>query len=242
MAELYPHAPIVEAVIELRTQPVPLERVKKAARRITKQYALQESLLEIQIAGMIGVDAVPKATQTEVGVQATSGDATDVVMVKVVGLTVTSRSPYLGWGGLIGRLERDWADYVRLAKPGHVDRIGVRFINRIDVPTDEGPFARDEYILITPGVPLPMDAVLKDATTLVVAHLSDTDLDLRIHVGEVEPVIIKHRSFLLDIDLYRDHEVPQQGEEIWPMLARMRDIKNQVFESLITDKARALFR
>jgi uncharacterized protein (TIGR04255 family) len=242
MAETYPQAPVLEAVIEFRTVPVSLDRVKKAAKRITKNYAIEEALWEIKVAGIAGAAAQPRTTQSQLGIQGTSQDASDIVMIKVGGLTVCRKTPYLGWDGFIGRMERDWPLYVRDANPRNIERLGVRFINRLDVPVEEGEIRLDDYVRVTPGIPIPMASEVLDSNLVIVAGLPESDLRIRIQVGGVESPLIGHKSFLLDLDVYRDHDVPQEGEPLWGLLAQMRDVKNSVFESLVTDKARALFR
>ena len=36
-------------------------------------------------------------------------------------------------------------------------------------------------------------------------------------------------------------DVPKKPDDIWALLGRMRDAKNAIFESGVTDKARQLF-
>jgi len=52
---------------------------------------------------------------------------------------------------------------------------------------------------------------------------------------------VKTVSFLLDIDLSRDSNLPQIDTDIWSLVDRMRPYKNSVFEGCITDEARGLF-
>ena len=49
-------------------------------------------------------------------------------------------------------------------------------------------------------------------------------------------------SVLLDIDVYRDTTVPNDEEEIWNYFERLRLLKNDLFESSITDRSRDLFK
>jgi uncharacterized protein (TIGR04255 family) len=48
-------------------------------------------------------------------------------------------------------------------------------------------------------------------------------------------------SFSLDIDVWRQVDVPQKDNDVLELLGKMRDAKNQLFETFITDKARDLF-
>jgi len=62
-----------------------------------------------------------------------------------------------------------------------------------------------------------------------------------INTASVPSPLIGYASFALDIDLIRDYEVPQADDDLWAYLSEVRRIKNSIFESCVTDKARALF-
>jgi uncharacterized protein (TIGR04255 family) len=49
-------------------------------------------------------------------------------------------------------------------------------------------------------------------------------------------------SVLLDIDLYRDTDIPTEDEAIWAIFEQLRVRKNEAFEACITDAARKLIR
>ena len=48
-------------------------------------------------------------------------------------------------------------------------------------------------------------------------------------------------SIILDIDLFRQENVPQDEKEMWDFFEVLHDRKNDVFEACLTDKARELF-
>ena len=54
--------------------------------------------------------------------------------------------------------------------------------------------------------------------------------------------LVAHSSFLLDIDVFREDGIPSNDDELWELVGLLRDHKNAVFESLITDRTRALFQ
>ena len=49
-------------------------------------------------------------------------------------------------------------------------------------------------------------------------------------------------SIVLDIDTFREYATPASDEEAWASLDKLRDLKNDVFEACIEDKARELFQ
>ena len=49
-------------------------------------------------------------------------------------------------------------------------------------------------------------------------------------------------SVLLDIDLFRAHDLPQDDEGLWSFFERLHAKKNEVFEGCITDLTRELIK
>ena len=46
---------------------------------------------------------------------------------------------------------------------------------------------------------------------------------------------------VLDIDLFREQEVPQSEELIWEYFEQLHRTQNEIFEACITDETRRLF-
>lgn len=62
-----------------------------------------------------------------------------------------------------------------------------------------------------------------------------------INTGSVPSPLIDHISFVLDIDLVRNQNLPKSDEEVEACLAELRHMKNKIFESFVTDASRELF-
>ena len=48
-------------------------------------------------------------------------------------------------------------------------------------------------------------------------------------------------AVILDIDLWRDQDVPQSDAELWTLFEALRNRKDDVFEACITDETRKEF-
>jgi len=71
--------------------------------------------------------------------------------------------------------------------------------------------------------------------------LAAGDLKLILNVGSIPSPLVKMTSFLLDLDVSIEQNLPSTDEAIWARINEIRAQKNMVFEAAITDKARALF-
>ena len=61
-----------------------------------------------------------------------------------------------------------------------------------------------------------------------------------INQGLLEPVKPGHISIVLDIDIFRLGIESWQDSEVWTFLDKLRDRKNEILESCITDRTREL--
>jgi len=63
-----------------------------------------------------------------------------------------------------------------------------------------------------------------------------------INSGATPAPLMAHQSLLLDIDLFAAGLNLHRDEELWDLVGKIRDHKNRIFESCVTDKAKALFQ
>jgi uncharacterized protein (TIGR04255 family) len=47
---------------------------------------------------------------------------------------------------------------------------------------------------------------------------------------------------MLDIDMFRDQDVPQDEQGIWQAFGQLRDGKNQIFDASLTESAKGLIK
>ena len=63
-----------------------------------------------------------------------------------------------------------------------------------------------------------------------------------INVGTVTSPLIDHIAFAVDIDVFREAVVPAKGvEEFEALFSSLHGSANEIFESLITEKAKRMF-
>jgi uncharacterized protein (TIGR04255 family) len=126
-----------------------------------------------------------------------------------------------------------------------VARIGVRFINRIDVPAASANSAAAEneadYLNVIPQLPTSLRPMTSYAVQAQVS-LQDIGCELIINSGAVPSPLIGYKSYLLDFDIHNERGVPQNDDGIYELLNRIRVKKNQVFEDCVTDRAKETFR
>lgn len=238
MAEKYSVPPIIECVVEFRfSSPTTFDAIKKRETKLKRHYPDVTSS-NFSVTANI-TDKGVSGTHDLVGLKFATFDQLQVMSVNVDLLTVAQLAPYPGWDVFRERVKRDLALYFDQFGRRQISRIGVRYINRIDV--DASTAHVEQYLNVYPT--LPLRETLGVSFALQSTHrLSDQRYFVTLQSATVESPVPKMLSFLLDIDLFRTDDLPSRDEQIFELLEEMRTLKNSIFESSITDAARKLFK
>src|SRR5438552_1691219 len=146
LAEEFPHltrAPIVEAVIDIRArantpweQSSVSERLKRELPDYPKVVSQNDIRHEFQF-----VEGQPPQTRDQNlgwrGLQFQSADQKQIAQFNRDGFTFFRLNEYESWEKLSNESERLWRIYAELAQPMEAQRLGVRFINRIELAPGE---------------------------------------------------------------------------------------------------------
>ena len=241
----YKHPPIIEAVIEVRfATELAQEAIDSANKKLKESYSFSTLTQERQVDLEMGEDQLAvEVSERPTSYKLVNQDRTDLVVIRPGGLGWSRLAPYGGWESFSARTRRDWRAWKRAAGYKKIAQIGVRYINRLDMPLEgRDTIQISDYIAISPTYPetglLP---TMSTYTMQVEFRLPDDKCNLVINSAIVEPVLINHSAVILDIDVVRTEDVPQKDDDIWSFINRLRDIKNDIFETIVTDKARELF-
>jgi uncharacterized protein (TIGR04255 family) len=238
----YKRAPITEAVIELRfARPADQRDVEKAARRLRAEYFYQDPENSVSLKFDVGTQKTEVETLWT-GIKLGSMDRTDVVIFRTSSFVCSRLAPYSNWEPFRDRAAQGWEVWRKTAGPIELARIGVRYINRIDIPLKGAQMvAAEDYLRFVPRSPDELREPMSSYAMQVVRPLGADDCQLVLNSSTVPSPLIGFASFVLDLDVYREANLPRRDDEIWALLERMRNHKNRVFESCITNAARALF-
>ena len=121
-----------------------------------------------------------------------------------------------------------------------ITRLGLRYINRIEIPLPFLDFK--EYILTTPEIAPGLPQAMTNFFMRM--EIPDQNRDALIILTQtIEPVTEdKKLPLIFDIDVIRAGMFDVKGEGIWNNFEELRNLKNEVFFKSLTDKAKDLFR
>lgn len=241
MGRKYKNPPVVEAVCEFRlTQDTPwdltipglfYERVKTAFPH-REQRVVQEVDLTQEPQGL------QQRIRTSERVLLFTQDRKMLIQLGPRLLVVNALRPYPTWQGFKPRIEMAWSELQRVVEISGLERIGLRYINRIKLPEKDVKLDKYFGFYLTLGPRLPKNIV---SFIAVAEFLYNEDRD-RCRV-RLEPArdSAEESTCMLDIDYFlaRSRAVEVADALQWVEEAHSR--VEEVFEGCITDRLRALF-
>ena len=237
----YAHAPLTEALIDIRVElpsEVGLSKLAEVRHEQEVDYPKQEELFIVQGHMTVGPEIGASATRTSNGYRFVSKDGRQIFQARLDGFTFNRLAPYEDWNTFRDEARRLWNSYRAITSPKNVTRIGVRYINRIDLPLPINDFK--DYLRTVPEISRGMSQGL--SSYFMQLQLPQVDLNAMLVLNQalIPPPAPKIVSVLLDIDLYSDSDLPSNEQGLWERFEAFHDRKNKVFEASITDRVRRL--
>ena len=245
--EIFPNAPIKEAIIDLRVTPAAdanLSTLDPFVDRLSERFPIKEERIEHTHRIEFDKSEGREVTHTEVrklGYLLFTQDRDWAVQGRLDGFAVSKMKPYGRWAELRDEARELWDFYRDVVAPQSVIRLAVRNINRIELPLP--PLDFDDYILTAPKIADDIPQGLsqfffrlvipkpEDSITAVITSTLDS-------IKEGTDVL----PYIFDIDAFIVANYEPSSDEIWSDLDRLRDFKNLIFFKSMTDKAKELFR
>lgn len=242
--EHLPRAPIVEAVIQLRARAESMpaaDRLEAYLKNALPQYPQAKAIGSVSVAArvMAGSPArssvASEAEHTWLGLRVQTSDGLNVGMFTRDFFSYSRLKPYENWEKFIGEALRLWQVHQELCGPSEIARLGVRFINRFEVPV--AGLDPSDYLK---GVPSPPGAFLRSGF-LYRDELAAGDLPYGATVMRtIQPgpeASSGRAGLLLDVDVFTLEPFPSEQSMIERRLADLHWLKNRVFFDNVTERA-----
>lgn len=237
----YVSAPIVEAAAQLSfAEPLDLSDVAKFADDLSKSYPTRSDRADISAQVDVATGEV-KADIKKVGYDLRDVDGLKVVIAQTTSVAFSRLAPYPGWAEYSDWLMAGFSQLYRISGPRKLSRVGVRFVNRIDVPTVDRLAHIENYINVYPKS---LNYGGENFSRYLVAftrEVEGTDNLFNIVCGSTDTPVPLHAGIQVDIDAYTEKPLTFTLKGVKEKLDELRELKNNVFEQTITDEARKLF-
>lgn len=241
----YSKAPITEAIIDLKVafpEGFSIDSLAGIHAHISDRFPIQEQLYT-GIGAVIFQPGSPvqvNADQQHHGFLFKSEDNRKIFQATLNGFTFNRLAPYESWEEFSGDARYLWNIYKNVCNPIHIIRVALRYINQITIPL-EGLVDLKDYFNTVPEVPsgLPKNTL---SSFFMQLQIPQDDLDCMLTINEALAPLTTPETItvLLDFDLFRQQTWQIDDPDIWHFLQQLRERKNLVFNSSITDKTRRL--
>lgn len=163
-----------------------------------------------------------------------------IVQAGLNGFTFNKLQPYENWNKFHYEARELWELYSKIVKPISVDRIALRYINRIEIPLPFDDFS--EYILtnpqIAPGLPQALSHFLMRI------EIPNDEIEAIAIITQTMQKTTKSQKLplIFDIDIIKTGNYSKKESEIWNDFNLLRHFKNEIFFNSITEKTKELFK
>ncbi len=247
--EPFPNAPISEAVLDIRlaAEGAPtfadLDRFVQAVKA-DYPHAKKVGAVRAELRADLGASEALQITQTAsaepFGYQCISEDRKQIVQPQVNGFVFSRLRPYDRWSTYKAEARRLFECYVSEFGKRTMRRVAVRTINRLDIPGTQIDFK--DWIRTGPEI---SPALPQGLTRFFMqVHQPYDDLKAQCIINEtlVPAEVPNTVAVVLDIDLFREVDIPQDPEILWSLFDELRNKKNEIFLGCITDRMKEAFK
>ena len=232
------HAPITEAVIDIRIISLPswnYKEIKKTLEVKLPTYPKIDETREVKY--MVNIGGAPPKTEDLgcVGLRLTSYDGCYVAQFNQTGFVISRLKKYEDWQKFCDEAKKLWLIYCELLNPTAVKRIGVRFINNMPANYSSQEFLK--FFKDPPKKKQVYDWELQNFLHRDVLHIPGTNYYVNlIRAILSSPTPQESVGTILDIDVFCEQQVNCSWESVSPHLKAMHWAKNKAFFETITSK------
>jgi uncharacterized protein (TIGR04255 family) len=240
----YRRAPITEAIIAFQCElpaSTNLEKLADIHARIKAHYPKRADQYQMGLRLQPSTPPLPLSDSEIVGYRfARADDERAVNVTKFGDFAFSWLAPYDRWNTFRAEAKQAWDAYESVICPGSIKRIGVRFVNRFDIPVSVGgAIDLDVYLRTAPRIAPDLPQSMKKYFIRVELPGNLSGGLLIITEATVEPPRPDLVSVLLDIDAIVQN-TNLSATDAWHIVDQLRHEKNQTFEACITDSMRSL--
>ena len=248
----YRNPPVEEALCEFRFEPgrdwnftIP-GRLQTVLGDAYPGKPREQKAIEVDLGVGSGLPSGLQYRQGVAKVQLVTTDGRRSVGVGRDSLSIHVLRPYQlqgeesrgGWNEFKPRISKALDAYWKVAQPKGVRRVGVRYINKLVIPS--GSIELEDYL----ACGLPQSTALPETVSNFVSRVEYAfpgPVRLILTLGTVPASREGVQELLVDLDVIREDAEPLNQCQATSAVEELRTRERQVFESVITDKARRLF-
>lgn len=243
MRKKYNNPPIIEAVCEFKLAPdTPWDLTTPGLvyEKISKEFVHKE---EHPIQELILVKTAEGLQQTvlqDQRIRFLTNDKKTFIQLGTRLLSVNRLRPYSTWEEFKPSIERAFSALNETVEIKNIQRIGLRYINRIDIPSKTVDL--DKYFDFRPFLGENLPQFLKSFIVGCEIPFRDEQDSCKVQLTNAIPEAPGSSSYILDLDYYINKPEAVSKDEALEWVWRAHNNVENVFEGCIADSLRELFK
>jgi len=240
---LLKNAPIVEALLDIQVQlpkGTDLKALYTLFDKVKDEYPLAKK--RFTFSGTIKFKAQEEQAKSSVSNTQVDGylfyseNKTKIFQARLNGFTFNKHKPYQNWNALKKEAKQLWSLYKKTAEPITINRIALRYINKIPLRM---PFKPSNYFKTLPYLAKGLDYDMNNLFSQI--SIMNNKINARANITEaIETLGDDNALFLFDIDVYQEGDF--NDAEMWKNFENLREFKNEIFFKSISDSTLKLLK
>lgn len=242
--------PIREAIVNFYCTPRPgiitADFISESKAAFAENYPVVETLKsfksELRFDGE-DTKVSERPERRDIGIRLMdSNEPKQVLQFRENGFSFNRLPPYDGFENYRSPIARGWEFYLSQAQPTFVEKLGMRFINRLELPLGNGDVTLADYITVIPSGPTPGGFALSGFFQTLLLSTDEVGLQAQVTVATEEPAkgIL---PVVVDIEATCiTNAEPRAFSEFETTLGKIRNLKNSVFRDTLTKKCLSHFQ
>ena len=245
MRRSYRRPPIIEALCEFQfepSQPWDGTFLGPIYDKVQPVFPKKRPVDTLQVQfGLPGHEAPSPSVVSEPGsMWFVRGDEKVLMKVGPDVISVHHLQPYSDWETLRGYIERALDAYRQAVRPRGVRRVGLRYINRLEVPGQN--VAIGDYLFAVPSIPEKLPQQFSRWVQRVEIPYARLRGILALQTGSIHEEDQEDSAFLLDLDFSTSPFEAKPLASAVEWVERAHDEVERAFEACITPRARQLLQ
>lgn len=242
------NVPIQEALIDFQvsfSKDLSLDALLGLYPRIKDNFPIQDKKFKWTTGFQIKDEAaqISQPSGGQIGYIFKSDDNTKVLQVSLEGFTFNKLPPYGSWAQFSEEAKSLWELFVSEIKPIKINRLDLRYINRIEIPMPVKDLK--DYILTCPQIAPDVPNSVTNMLMKLDIALNDIEAFAIITESLGQPVQGQSTNklpLIFDIDVFKITNLEPMNPKVWSYLEELRIAKNTIFFKSLSDKTLELLR
>ncbi len=237
------NAPVKEALIECQFSGIWSRDFSEVCSELAGSQGRISDLFETSFLLTVNNDGgetkFDPSSNSRVGKRIDFDAARQVLQIQRTGFTFSQLEPYGSWEKVVEDARRLWDKLSINVRELHVSRLAIRYINVIDLPLPFSDF--NEYFTAAPHIPPNLPQGLNQ---FLIRTVSPVDTDLIVVTQSLSPgdIHADKARVVFDIEVVCADIAQLTNSTLIPTLNRLRDRKNAVFFSYLTEKTLEMYK